>query len=109
MFLFPVELIWMIFYIVSIGIAVKKDSKYVPLIQFLSLSIYLISIFLLLKFEIFGVIASLYITLISTIFFYYIFYKKSLKINTKLFKELLIITLILLFINLITQNLWQSI
>ena len=108
-FLYPIELIWMIFYIVSIGIAVKKDSKYVPLIQFLSLSIYLISIFLLLKFEMFGVIASLYITLIFTIIFYYIFYKNSLNINIKLVKELSIITLILLFINLIIQNLWQSI
>ena len=109
MFLFPIELIWMIFYLLSIGIAVKKDSRYVALIQFLSLLVYLIAIFFLLKFEIFGVIASLYITLISTIIFYYVLYKKLLNINIKLFKELLIITLILLFINLFTQNLWQSI
>ena len=89
------NILWVYYYFHLVVVIKKKKSKHMPKIQLLTSVFYLSSLFLVVYFDIYGIVIALYVQMISLILLTRFYYKKFINHNYLITKELILILLVI--------------
>jgi O-antigen/teichoic acid export membrane protein len=94
------NILWVYYYFHLVVVIKIKKSKHMPKIQLLTSVFYLSSLFLVVYFDIYGIVIALYVQMISLILLTRFYYKRFINYNYLITKELIFILLTIYSIGL---------